>query len=145
MEALVSLIVLLLCLCAIEVVVLLCGGIAALCGMKFRLFVKRASWLLLLPLLLFAYGSLVERNILRVRETVLESPAVPESFDGFRIVQISDLHLKSFESRKGALQRAADRINSLDADIIVFSGDLVTMSADEIVPFTTILSQLKAK
>ena len=145
MEILASSIIILLSLCLVELLVLLCGGIARVFGISFRRFVKKASWLLLLPPLLFAYGALVERNLLQIKEVVIESPAVPQSFDGFRIVQISDLHLRSFASRQRALRRAVYKINTLDADLVIFSGDLVTMSADEIAPFADILSELKAK
>jgi len=49
---------------------------------------------------------------------------LPESFDGYTIAQISDLHLGSFINDH-KLKRAADKINKLQPDIIIFTGDLV--------------------
>ncbi|MGM9735182.1 MAG: metallophosphoesterase [Candidatus Cryptobacteroides sp.] len=57
---------------------------------------------------------------------------------------MSDLHLRSFNGRRRALQRAVDNIKALEPDMIIFSGDIVTLSADEIPPMMDILSQLQA-
>ncbi|MFM9008293.1 MAG: metallophosphoesterase, partial [Bacteroidota bacterium] len=43
------------------------------------------------------------------------------------------------------VKRAVDRINSLNPDIIVFTGDLVNNTSDELIPFQHILKQLKAR
>ncbi len=69
---------------------------------------------------------------------------LPTEFNGFKIVQISDIHLGSWTSKK-PLQRAVDMINEIDADVILFTGDLVNYSTKEVLGFEDILSQLKAK
>ena len=75
------------------------GGIASLCGMGFMRFVRYAWPVLLLPSLLLLYGYIVGRNLLQVKEVSVGSHKLPPAFDGYRIVQISDLHLRSFASR----------------------------------------------
>ncbi len=69
---------------------------------------------------------------------------LPKDFNGYKIVQISDLHLGSWASKK-PLQRAVDLINDLDPDIILFTGDIVNYATNEVIGFEDILSGLKAK
>lgn len=129
---------------ALGILILLFGGIAAIFGCNFIAFIKRAAWLLILPLALFSYGCLIERNIFKINTIDIESMNIPKAFESYSIVHISDIHLRSFAKRGKALQRAVGKINALKPDLIVFSGDLVTLSADEIAPLAGILSQLKA-
>lgn len=144
MEFVSVLVILLMVTLAFGLAILLLGGIAALFGLRFRRFLKRAAWLLLLPSLVFAYGALIERNCFSVKRVEIESGKLPKAFDGYRVVQISDIHLRSFQGRGKALQRAVDKINALDPDIIAFTGDLVTLSAEELSFASDILSQLRA-
>lgn len=53
---------------------------------------------------------------------VIESPKIPKEFDNFNIVQISDLHNKSFDKDNKKLIKAIDELNP---DIIVITGDLI--------------------
>ena len=70
---------------------------------------------------------------------------LPSSFEGLRIVHISDLHLGSFRSRHHILDRAVKIINHLDPDFIFFTGDLVNNNAWELKGWQTVLKKLKAK
>ncbi|MCD7823957.1 MAG: metallophosphoesterase [Oscillospiraceae bacterium] len=65
---------------------------------------------------------LYENNRLTVSDYIFESEKVPESFDGFRIAHISDLHNKSFGKNN---KRLFELIAFESPDIIVISGDLV--------------------
>lgn len=78
-----------------------------------------------------------------IREKII-FPHLPDKFNGFKIVQISDLHLGSWTSQK-PLQQAVNMINELHPDIILFTGDLVNYSTNEAYKFEKILSQLKAE
>lgn len=69
---------------------------------------------------------------------------LPSSFKGFKIVQISDLHLGSWTSKK-PLQKAVDLINDLKPDVILFTGDLVNYATSEAFGFEDTLSMLRAK
>ena len=120
------------------------GGIASLCGMGFMRFVRYAWPVLLLPSLLLLYGYIVGRNLLQVKEVSVGSHKLPPTFDGYRIVQISDLHLRSFASRHDKLSEIVDKVQALNPDMIVFTGDLVTLSVDETEGCMDILSRLKA-
>ena len=131
---------------AIALVLLVVAGICALCGAgSFGHIFLHGLWAMLLIPAVMIYGGLIERNLFMVKNVAVPCDRLPEAFDGYRIVQISDLHLRSFAGRKGALKRAVEKMNALDADLICFCGDLVTMESSEIEPFREILSSLKAR
>ncbi len=78
-----------------------------------------------------------------IREKII-FPKLSSEFSGFKIVQISDMHLGSWSSKK-PLQRAVDMINELNPDLILFTGDLVNYATKEVDGFEGVLAQLKAK
>ena len=80
----------------------------------------------------------------RARTVKLKLKNLPESFKGYKIVQISDVHSGSFQNPKN-LQHAIDLINEQNADLVLFTGDMVNNYADEFVPFIDLFSQIKGK
>lgn len=124
--------------------VCLVAGTAALAGKQYPVFFRRGLWFMLLPAVIFMYGATLGRNRVELKHMKIEAGTLPETFDGYRIVQISDLHLRSFRHRKDFLSRIVDRIYALGADAIVFTGDLISYSPDELEGFMEILSRLKA-
>ena len=100
---------------------------------------------LLVPPVVIAYGSVIGRNWFEVKEVNIEFADLPESFDGYRIIHISDIHARSYVKRSARLQKAAQIINDLDADLIAFTGDLVTLVPEEVDPVASSLKTLKAK
>jgi uncharacterized protein len=79
----------------------------------------------------------------RVREQVICLQELPHSFDGFRIVQFSDVHLGSWPS-KTKLQEAMKMINSLNPDVIFFTGDMFNYRTSDGEGFEDILKTLRA-
>lgn len=79
-----------------------------------------------------------------VRKIKLRFKNLPESFKGYKIVQISDVHSGSFFNPQ-KLQKAIDLINEQDADIVLFTGDMVNNYADEFKPFIPLFKSIKAK
>lgn len=100
--------------------------------------------LVLLCWLVMAYGYFVGRWNVKTTHITFENRDLPASFNGFTIVHISDLHLNTFEGHPEQLQRFVQVINDQHPDLICFTGDLVSMSANEIQPHTQILKQLQA-
>lgn len=92
----------------------------------------------------FAYGFLKGWKRLETKELTFSSSALPGSFDGYRIVHISDLHLGTYGDRGRFISRLITRIDSLHPDLIVFTGDLVNTSASELDPYMGLLPRLKA-
>jgi len=74
----------------------------------------------------------------RLRRLEIALPRWPASLDGFRIVQICDLHIGPILGRRFA-RHVVERIEVLDPDLVVVTGDLVDGSvsklADEVAPF----------
>jgi uncharacterized protein len=65
-------------------------------------------------------------------------PRWPRALDGFRIAQISDIHIGPLRDRRFA-RHLTERVNALAADLVAVTGDLVDGSAhllkDEVAPF----------
>ena len=144
-EVIISLIFLLLCWAVLAVVDTAVAGIAALLGgVRFRTVFLWGLLSFLIPVIAFAYGTLIERNLYQVKKVSLEFSSLPKSFDGLKIVHISDIHLKSFAHRPESLRRAVDRINSLNPDMVCFTGDLITMDVSEMDGLEDILKDIQS-
>ena len=68
---------------------------------------------------------------------------LPASFKGLKILHISDIHSGSFLNKK-AVEHGVDMIMKENADIILFTGDLVNDRATEMHEFMDVFSKLKA-
>ena len=90
------------------------------------------------------YGLVWGWRHLVVRQQTITVPDLPKEFDGFRIVQVSDLHLEMFEGQEAFIRSLVDSVNAAHPDLIVFTGDLVSRQSRELLPFMDILSQMKA-
>lgn len=120
------------------------GLIALMSDILFRKAFLLGLISLALPPLFILYGTLIGRNLYHVNKETICFRNLPEAFDGYRIVHISDIHARSFEGRTGSLSKAAGLIHGLKPDMIAFTGDLVTISPDEIDVLSGILSSLEA-
>ncbi|UYZ61551.1 metallophosphoesterase [Hymenobacter weizhouensis] len=78
-----------------------------------------------------------------VKRVTLRFPNLPPAFDGFKVLQISDLHTGSFQSRE-PLQRAVQLINQQAADLVFMTGDLVNDLATEVEPHIDTLAGIKS-
>lgn len=71
--------------------------------------------------------------------------SVPSSFEDYRIVQLTDFHIGTLSGHPEVVQNIVDSVNALQPDLIVFTGDLVSMSSSEETEFHEILRGFKAK
>lgn len=71
----------------------------------------------------YFYFTQVGRVRARVNEIFVVSPHIPPSFDGERIVQISDLLIRN-EASMEMLENMVEAVNMLDPDIVVLTGNL---------------------
>ena len=113
-------------------------------GVRFRTVFLWGLLSLLIPVVAIAYGTLVERNWYQVKEVAIESPSLPESFDGFIIAHVSDIHLGSFARRPESLRKAIEKINAINPDIVCFTGDLISTDVSEMDGFEDMLKSIKA-
>lgn len=111
-------------------------------------FVSAFRWgmlsLILVPLAI-AYGIFVGRNDYKVQEVELEFDSLPSAFDGYRIAHLSDIHSRSFQHRLKSLSRAVDIVNGAGADLIAFTGDVITIVPSELDFTSGALSRLRAR
>ncbi|MBA2870613.1 hypothetical protein HNQ85_000883 [Anoxybacillus calidus] len=72
----------------------------------------------------YLYARFIEPKQLVTTNHVISHPLIPKSFDGVKIVQFSDTHLGHFYDLK-QLERIVHKINELNPDLVVFTGDLI--------------------
>lgn len=94
--------------------------------------------------LIMWFGIWETRYNIVVERVEIESPKVPVGFDGYRIVQVSDIHVGTWGNDTTFVSMLVDSVNSLKPDLIVFTGDIVNRRTDELLPFVSVLSRLKA-
>ena len=79
-----------------------------------------------------------------MKQVTFASRTAPPLSTGYRIAQISDIHGVVGTETGQPYEKAVDRINAQQTDLIVFTGDIVNTKATELEPFENILAQLKA-
>lgn len=90
------------------------------------------------------WGTLVNRFRVDVREVDFEFPHLPAAFDGFKIVQISDLHVGTYGDDDRFVRKLVGVINGLHPDAVMFTGDIVNRHSSELIPFVDALSGIEA-
>jgi uncharacterized protein len=69
--------------------------------------------------------SLINGNRLPVvKRFTIQMEKLPQQLNGFKIVQLSDMHIEAFNSPK-RIGKIVDRVNALNPDIVVITGDLI--------------------
>ncbi len=100
------------------------------------------STFIVITMLVGAY--ITPRNY-ELNKVIIKIPNLPESFNGYKIIQISDVHLGSWNNKYKRFNRVIKLINNQNADIIVFTGDMVNNYADEAKGWEPYFLQLKVK
>ena len=81
------------------------------------------KWYIVFPLVVFTVFFLyMQKHWLQTERYTICSKKVPVSFDGFVIVQLSDLHSEMFGKKNRRLIR---RIRQIQPDLIVMTGDMI--------------------
>jgi predicted MPP superfamily phosphohydrolase len=108
-----------------------------------RKFVSQvAIGLAAVPFLSLIYGMTIGKYNYKVIRQTLFFPDLPDAFDGFKITQISDIHSGSFDD-ENKIRYAIDLINEQEADLLLFTGDIVNAKADEMHPWIDIFKGIK--
>ena len=90
------------------------------------------------------YGILKGKYDYRVHKVSLYFKDLPSAFDGFKLVQLSDIHAGSFDNRD-AVQKGIRLTNAQQGDLFLFTGDLVNNKSEEMYPWIEDFKQLKGK
>ena len=79
---------------------------------------------ILIIVLSITYINIIGTKVIEVKEYKIDSLNLPTSFDGFKVIQISDIHYGTTINNK-ELNNMVKKINELKPDIILFTGDLI--------------------
>lgn len=107
-------------------------------------FFKRLGYLILVGILIILYSTFVEPRLLRVTSHDILLSKVED--EAIKVVQFSDTHIGDFFSVK-ELQRVVDKINEQQADLVLFTGDLMDDASTyegSLEEIAFILSQIQA-
>lgn len=80
----------------------------------------------------------------RARKVKIKIPGLPDVFKGYRIVQISDFHAGSFLSPE-KVRPAIELIKNQNANMVLFTGDMVNNYAQEFKPFVEMFAEIQPK
>lgn len=83
------------------------------------------------------HGVVVTRTNYQINRVVIESDRVPESFSGYRVLQLSDLHIGTMLNPEKQISELAELCNQESADMIAMCGDLVNIRYEELMPSIT--------
>ena len=104
---------------------------------------KRIRWVAAILFVLCAGFCYWSNNSIQITNYTYISEEVPEGFDGYTIVQLSDLHNKKFLNDNASLLK---KVKALQPDLIVLTGDIVDNShhtnIDKAVLFTNQVQQI---
>jgi len=98
-----------------------------------------------IPFASILYGVTRGKFNYRVIREKLHFENLPESFRGLKIVQISDIHLGSFNRKFEPIEKAIELINEQEPDLIFFTGDLVNNFAEETEEWAPVLKKMNAR
>jgi uncharacterized protein len=90
------------------------------------------------------YGVVVRRRWVRVRTLEISVPGLGSAFEGYRIAQLSDLHIGGLGPRRRAA-RWVKRANALDVDLVALTGDYVTSGTAFHHDIAAVLCELRAR
>jgi hypothetical protein len=95
-----------------------------------------------IPFVSLLYGMTKGKYNFKVLKQTIFYNDLPDSFDGFQITQISDIHSGSFDDAE-KIEFAIDLINQQNSDMIMFTGDIVNTHATEMHPWVETFKKIK--
>lgn len=124
---------------------ILCFVVPKICFLLFQIITPWAGLLAAVTAELLAiYGLTLGWRRLKVRQVRICFPTLPAAFDGYRLLHLSDFHLGTFGRHNPFVRRVIETANQQEADLVVFTGDLVNKVAREAVPYRHDLAMLQA-
>lgn len=91
-----------------------------------------------------ARSALIEPHQLTIEHHQIYLHRLPKEFDGFRIVQLSDIHHSPFTSKE-IIARAVRTATSLQPDIIALTGDYISKERAYAAPCAELMGRLRAR
>ena len=110
---------------------------------RMKFFSQLAVTFTIIPAVSFIYGMVRGAYKYRIHKVKVTAHNLPEAFEGFKIVHLSDIHCGSFMDTK-PLIKAFDLVMEQQPDAIFFTGDLVNNETKETEPHLETYKRLKA-
>lgn len=103
---------------------------------------KFIVFLILIISIMFLYGKYIEPNKFKIKEYNIVDSNIPDSFNGYKIIHITDLYYLNKD-----LSLIIDKINNIEPDLVVFTGNLLHNEFDPNQKETLInyLKEIKSK
>ncbi|REE83200.1 hypothetical protein BX611_0485 [Lutibacter oceani] len=105
---------------------------------------KLALGLASIPFSSVLYGMVRGKYNYQVIKHTLYFEDLPTAFDGYKLTHLSDIHSGSFDD-EDKISHGIDLINEQESDVILFTGDIVNNTANEMTPWIPLFRKLKAK
>jgi uncharacterized protein len=106
---------------------------------------RRLRWCLLLACCVLLYAKLIEPNWIEINSLQLTLPHLSSQFNGYRIVQVSDIHRDKWMTPR-RLTHIVHLVNRQKPDLVAITGDLVTRNSPALIPSLKVaLERLKPK
>jgi len=122
------------------------GGEKPTGGITRLQFLSRTGLILsAIPFFSVLYGMVRGRFQFQVEKVSLTFDDLPPSFEGLRIVQISDIHLGSLHGHKNEIEEAIELLNRQKPDIVLFTGDMVNNYTEEMQGWLPVFSKINAR
>lgn len=91
---------------------------------KLKLFLVIILSIIALIGIVFVWARFISTSGLIVNEIKIVKNSLPESFNGLKVVHLSDIHYgKTINNNK--LEKVVEKINLINPDIVIFTGDLI--------------------
>ena len=89
-----------------------------------KIFIISFISIIMIPVCLYFYATEIERKLVTVTWNEIEASTIPREFNNKKILQFSDVHLGPEFTLK-QLENLVEKMNALQPDIVVFTGDLI--------------------
>jgi predicted MPP superfamily phosphohydrolase len=88
------------------------------------------------------FGATFGNRQIKIEHVKLEYSNLPENFDNYRIIQLSDLHLGGMFNPEKKLKKIKNQLDRLQPDLLLFTGDMVNNFAYESKKLEDIMAQI---
>ncbi len=109
-----------------------------------RSFLLTAAGITSIVMLLFFSGMFFWVSDYELHTVEIPVKNLPQAFDGYKMIQLSDFHLGGFPNNN-SLKKIIKITNDQKPDLILFTGDMVSFTTDEVYPFEQEMNEFKAK
>ena len=109
-----------------------------------RSFLLTSAGIATFVMLICVSGMFFWVNDFKLTKVELPVKSLPQAFDGYKIIQISDFHMGGFLNDK-PMNEIVRIVNEQHPDVILFTGDMVSFTTDEVYPFEEEMKLFSAK